>query len=257
MTRQTNNVLLGGLDLTEELIELWSDLPGVMFAIKDYQGRYVAVNDAFVRRSSASQRAQVLGHTAHELFLPDLADRYEAQDLEVMRTGKPMRGELEVIRAKGGTPAWHLTTKLPLVRQSAGGKEAVGVVTISTELAALGSSDQIGASLTKAVALVRSALCEPVPRLPTVSQLAAAAGVAVSTLERNMIKVFGVSAKAYVLQQRIDLAMSLLGETDLPISQVATRAGFYDQPSLTRQLVRMTGETPGGFRRRARAVAAS
>ncbi|MDR1118587.1 MAG: AraC family transcriptional regulator [Bifidobacteriaceae bacterium] len=298
-------MLLGGLDLTRELIDLWAELPGVMFAIKDAAGRYAEVNEAFVRRSSARSRAQALGRTARELFLPDLAERYEAQDSEVMATGKPLRGELEVIRAQGGLPAWYLTTKLPLFQAAEpldaaspnrgpdpasardpstgaggiGGREgpgpvlagppeagaagqrgsrtAVGVVTISTELAALGSSDQIGEALTRVVALVRAALQEAAgggaaPRLPSVGELAASAGTSVSTLERNMRKVFGLSPRAYMLQQRIDRAMGLLADTDLPISEVAVRTGFYDQPSLTRQLVRLTGETPGGFRRRSR-----
>jgi AraC-like DNA-binding protein len=261
MTRNDDNVLLGGLDLTRELVDLWAELPGIMFAIKDAAGRYVEVNEAFVRRSSAPTRSQALGRTAGELFLPDLAERYEAQDCEVMATGKPMRGELEVIRAQGGQPAWHLTTKLPLFRGSEAPRTAVGLVTISTELAALGSSDQIGAGLTRAVGLVRSALQDSTAsadavRPPSVAELARAAGTSVSTLERNMRKVFGLSPRAYVLQQRVDRAMALLTDTDLPISEVATRTGFYDQPSLTRQLVRLTGETPGGFRRRAQSRAA-
>ncbi|MDR2380795.1 MAG: AraC family transcriptional regulator [Bifidobacteriaceae bacterium] len=256
MTRNRDNLLLGGVDLTQELVDLWAELPGVMFAVKDAQGRYVEVNEAFVRRSSASSRAHVLGRSARELFLPALAERYEAQDLEVMSTGKPLRGELEVIRAAGGAPAWYLTTKLPVFRQEGGRREPVGVVTVSTELAALGSSDQIGSALTKVVGLVRAALAAPAPELPSVAELALAAGTSVSTLDRNMRKVFGLTPRAYVLQQRIDRAMALLAETDLPISEVATRTGFYDQPSLTRQLVRLTGETPGGFRRRARTAQA-
>jgi AraC-like DNA-binding protein len=171
-----------------------------------------------------------------------------------MATGRPLRGELEVIRAEGGRPAWYLTTKLPVFREDESGRRPAGVVTVSTELNALGSSDQIGEALTRVVALVRTRLDEMerrTARLPTVAEMAQAAGTSVSTLERNMRKVFGVSARAYVLAQRIDLAMALLAETDLPISQIATRAGIYDQPSLTRQLVRLTGETPGGFRRRA------
>ncbi|MDR2113965.1 MAG: helix-turn-helix domain-containing protein [Bifidobacteriaceae bacterium] len=247
----STGTLLGRIDLTQELLDLWSELPGVMFAIKDAAGRYVEVNQAFVRRSSARSRAQVLGRTAAELFLPDLAERYEAQDAEVMASGKPLRGELEVIRAQGGQPAWHLTTKLPVVRESPRGKTAVGVVTISTELATLGSSDQIGAGLKRALALVRSALDASTPRLPAVAELAAAAGTSIATLERNMRRIFGLSPKAYMLQQRMDRAMRLLAETDLPLSEVALQAGFYDQPTLTRQLVRLTGETPGGFRRRA------
>ncbi|MDR1393303.1 MAG: AraC family transcriptional regulator [Bifidobacteriaceae bacterium] len=307
MTRNEDNVLLGGLDLTRELVDLWSELPGVMFAIKDAAGRYVEVNQAFVRRSSATSRAQVIGRTAAELFLPALAERYEAQDAEVMATGRPLRGELEVIRAEGGEPAWYLTTKLPLFRQddaappasssvlagrsgssgargdvlavqgmgpgdrarlasgsgarSSGGagpaagpgRIAAGLVTISTELPGLGSSGQIGAALTRVVAAVRAGLAAQPPQLPSVASLAAAAGTSVSALERNMRKVFGLSPRAYVLQQRINRAMYLLAETDQPISEVATATGFYDQPSLTRQLVRLVGETPGGFRHRPRA----
>ncbi|MDR0366323.1 MAG: PAS domain-containing protein, partial [Bifidobacteriaceae bacterium] len=184
MARQKNNPVLGGIDLTGELVALWSELPGVMFAIKDAQGRYVAVNEAFVRRSSAASAPAAVGRTAGELFLPDLAQRYEAQDREVMASGKPLRGELEIIRAEGGEPAWYVTTKLPLLRPDPDCPEesvAVGLITISAKLTALGSSDSIGASLTKAVELVRAALRQPAPKLPTVTELAAAAGVSVST----------------------------------------------------------------------------
>jgi AraC-like DNA-binding protein len=253
MTHKKDKFLLGGLDLTPELVELWSELPGVMFAIKDASGRYVEVNQAFVRRSSAASRAGAIGRTAAELFLPMLAQRYEAQDREVMSSGKPLRGELEVIRAPGGQPAWYLTTKLPVMRRPGNGSEAdfgaVGVVTISTALVAFGSSDQMGEPLTRVVAMVRAALSDGWSHLPTVTELASAAGMSVATLERNMRKVFGLTPKAYVLQQRVNKAIKLLTETDLPISQVAVRAGFYDQPSLTRQLVRLTGETPGNWRR--------
>jgi AraC-like DNA-binding protein len=254
MTRNPDKLLLGGLDLTRELIDLWAGLPGVMFAIKDAEGRYVEVNEAFVRRSSASTRAQVLGHTARELFLPDLAERYEAQDAEVMASGRPLRGELEIIRVQGGRPAWYLSTKLPLVRHGEAGPRAIGVMTVSTELTTLGPSSQAGPSLNRVVRLVRTALQQEQPRLPSVAELARAAGSSVSTLERNMRRVFGVSPKGYMLAQRVDRAMTLLAETDLPLSEVAVRAGFYDQPSLTRQLVRLAGETPGGIRRRARSA---
>ncbi|MDR2252800.1 MAG: AraC family transcriptional regulator [Bifidobacteriaceae bacterium] len=253
MTRDAANPLLGGLDLTQELVALWADLPGAMFAVKDAAGRYVEVNEAFVRRSSARSRTQALGRTARELFLPDLAERYEAQDAEVMASGRPLRGELEAIRAQGGEPAWCLTTKLPVFREESGGRRAVGVVTVSTPLAALGSSDQIGESLTRVISLVRASLAADPPRVPSVAEMARAGGTSASTLKRNMRKVFGLAPRAYVLLQRIDRAMSLLADTDLPISKIATYAGFYDQPSLTRQFVRLTGETPAVFRRGARA----
>jgi transcriptional regulator GlxA family with amidase domain len=67
-----------------------------------------------------------------------------------------------------------------------------------------------------------------------------------------MRKVFSLAPRAYLLKQRMDRAMDLLTETDLPIAEVACRAGFYDQPTFTRQLARLIGETPAGFRRRSK-----
>jgi AraC-like DNA-binding protein len=93
------------------------------------------------------------------------------------------------------------------------------------------------------------------PRLPTNAELAAAAGMSVSTLDRTMRKVFSVPPRAYLLKLRMDRAMALLTETDLPIAEVACRAGFYDQPTFTRQLARLVGETPAGFRRRSKSAA--
>ncbi|MDR0594223.1 MAG: AraC family transcriptional regulator [Bifidobacteriaceae bacterium] len=254
MTRDIDNRFLGELDLTPELIELWGELPGVMFAVKDAQGRYAAVNDAFVRRSSASSRAEALGRTAAELFLPELAERYESQDAEVMASGRPLRGELEIIRAPGGQPGWYLTTKLPLVRGVPPDRAPVGVVTISTELSLLGSPPAVGRGLSMAVDAVRRALDSALGQIPSVAALAGLAGMSTSSLARNMRRVFGLAPQAYILQQRMDRAMALLAATDLPIAQVAAQTGFYDQSTFTRQLGRLTGETPAGFRRRSRSL---
>ncbi|MDR1293702.1 MAG: AraC family transcriptional regulator [Bifidobacteriaceae bacterium] len=253
MASNSHNPALGGLDMTPELLDLFNDLPGVMFCVKDQGGRYAAVNEAFVRRSSASTQHEALGRTARELFVPDLAERYEAQDSEVLATGKPLRGELEIIRATDdGEPGWYLTTKLPLVRDTGAGRVVVAVLAMSTDLRSSGTGDGGVAGLARVVELVRERLEATPPIVPTNAELAAAAGTSVSTLDRHMRKVFSLSPRAYILKQRMDRAMVLLAETDLPIAEIAHRAGFYDQPNFTRQLARLIGETPAGFRRRAR-----
>jgi AraC-like DNA-binding protein len=257
MTSDEHNLGLGGLDMTPELLDLFNDLPGVMFCVKDRHGRYIAVNEEFCRRASAVTARQVLGRTAAELFVAELAERYEAQDSEVLTTGKPLRGELEIIRSRGdGLPGWYLTTKLPLLRGTGDGRSAVAVLAMSTDLKTSTKAGTAVAGLARVVELVRERLDLDPPRIPTHAELAAAAGTSVSTLDRNMRKVFSLSPRAYILKQRMDRAMTLLAETDLPIAEVAHRAGFYDQPSFTRQLARLIGETPAGFRRRSRAARA-
>jgi transcriptional regulator GlxA family with amidase domain len=57
-----------------------------------------------------------------------------------------------------------------------------------------------------------------------------------------------VSAKQYVLRVRLDEATRLLGTTDLPIAEIATRCGFYDQAALTRRFSRAVGMSPRRYR---------
>jgi AraC-like DNA-binding protein len=255
MARGKHNLgLLTGLDLTTELLELFDELPGAMFCLKDASGRYAAVNQAFVRRSSARTEREVIGKTAAELFVPALAERYERQDAEVLATGRALRGELEIIRRPGGAPGWYVTAKLPLIRDDGGGPHPVAVLSISTDLRSADAEDVTLHGLSRAVDLVRARFEDNPGAAPTNAEMAGAAGYSVSTLDRHMRRVFGLSPRQFVLTRRMDRAMALLTATDLPIAEVAERAGFYDQPAFTRQLARLVGETPAQFRRRSRAA---
>lgn len=228
--------------LTPALLRLCDDLTGTMFCAKDVTGRYVVVNDAFVRRTPERSRRTVVGRTAAELFLPHLAARYDAQDREVLTSGRALHRELELIRRPGGPAGWYLTSKEP-VRDDAGA--VVGLVSISQALRAADADDATVAALTRVAELVRSRLAAP----PSVAELAAAAGCSPSTLDRRVRRVFALSPQQYVLRARVDHAAGLLAGSALPLAEVAAAAGFYDQASFTRTFGRLTGETPAQFRR--------
>ena len=225
------------------LVELFGELSGVMFCLKGVDGRYTEVNQAFVRRTRQSRREEVVGRTARELFVAELAERYDEQDALVLSTGRPLRHELELIRGEGGDPGWYITTKLPVVEDGA----VVGVAIVSEDLRSADESDPAMVSLTRVGELVATHLAEPL-RLP---DLAAAAGCSSSALERRMRRVHGLSPTQFVLRARIDAARALLTRTGRPIAEIATGCGFYDQPAFTRQFARLAGETPGQHRRRA------
>ncbi|WP_299036432.1 AraC family transcriptional regulator [uncultured Pseudokineococcus sp.] len=231
--------------LAPALLDLLGEASDVMFCAKGADGRYTAVNDAFVRRTGERSRRDVVGRTARELFVPQLAERYEDQDAGVLRTGEPLRHELELIRREGGSPGWYLTTKLP-VR----GRDGVvhGLVSISQDLRAADDADPTLTGLSRVVELVHARLADPL----RTAEMAAAAGCSVPVLERRVKKVFGLSPRQLVLRARIDRAADLLTTTDVPLADVAAACGFYDQPSFTRQFARLAGETPGQFRRRGR-----
>ena len=224
--------------------ELFADLSGVLFCVKDRAGRYVEVNDAFVRRTRVTTRAAVLGRRAAELFVAELAERYEEQDAEVVATGRPLRHELELIRRDGGVPGWFVTTKHP-VRDDDGA--VTGIVIVSEDLRSADAADPAMPALSRVVDLVAVRLDRP----PRVEEMADAAGLSATGLERRMRRVFGLAPTQFVLRARVDRARELLADPATPIADIALACGFHDQPAFTRQFARLAGETPGRYRRRA------
>ena len=226
--------------LPAEVATLFDVLPNVMFCVKGADNRYVAVNDAFVRRSGRTDRRDVIGARAVDLFPKELANRYEEQDHRVFAEGEPLRDELELIRRPDGRTGWYLTTKLPVVRAGA----VVGLVSVSRDLETPSDEGIAVESLGRVVDLVHERLNGALK----VADLAAAADCSEGQLERRMKRVFGLTATQYVLRARVDRAATLLIDTDRPIAEVAAECGFSDQANLTRQFGRLIGETPARFR---------
>lgn len=228
--------------LPPEVLHLMDDLTATMFCAKDVTGRYVAVNQVFVDRTSERSRRTVIGRRAEDLFVPELAEHYARQDREVLGTGRALRGVLELIRRPGGRPGWYLTSKVPVLADGA----VVGLLSVSEDLRSHDARDVTVSSLARVVDLVHERLTEHL----SVADLARAAGCSPSTLDRRVRRVFSLSPQQLVLRTRIDHAASLLTSSDLPIAEVATASGFYDQAAFTRTFGRLTGETPAQFRRR-------
>ena len=223
-----------------ELLELFDALPNVMFCWKGPDDRYVAVNHAFVRRSGRTDRRDVVGARAVDLFPGTLAERYEDQDRQVFADGEALRDELDLIRRPDGSTGWYLTTKLPVVREG----EVVGLVSVSRDLETPSGEGIAMESLTRVVELVHA----PADGALKVADLATAAGCSEGQLERRMKKVFGLTATQYVLRVRVDRAADLLVDTDQPIADIAVECGFSDQANLTRLFGRLIGETTAKFR---------
>lgn len=212
-----------------------------MFCVKDLDGRYLAINQAFADRAGRRPN-MVLGRTARDLFPDDLVDAYEAQDAQLLATGEPIRNELELILRPDGSRGWYVTTKT-LLRA---GVEPAGIVVVSDDLrrSAEGTSNHTG--LHAAIEFTRRSYAEPLK----VADLAAAAGLTIAQLERATRRALGVSPKQLLIRTRIDEAVRLLDDTAVPLATIAGQCGFYDQSSFTRQFQRAVGITPGAYRAR-------
>jgi AraC family transcriptional regulator len=67
-------------------------------------------------------------------------------------------------------------------------------------------------------------------------------------LTRRFRRCFGLSMAAYARKLRLDWASLELRSSDLPLSVIATRAGFADQSHFTRAFRQHSGLTPRRFR---------
>ncbi|MEV0536091.1 helix-turn-helix domain-containing protein [Kitasatospora sp. NPDC050463] len=88
----------------------------------------------------------------------------------------------------------------------------------------------------------------------TPADIAAHAGISVSSLNRRFRAQAGVSPPRYLLRLRLDRARELLSETDEPVERVAALAGFTSAASLRQHFSRSTGTTPRAYRARHRSV---
>lgn len=224
------------------LADVFSGMPHTMFCVKGIDGRYLAINQAFADRAGRPAH-DVLGHTAADMFPADLAESYDEQDRQVLATGEPIRNELEMILRPDGSRGWYVTTKT-LLRGNGG--EVLGIVAVSQDLRTAEGNDRHHVSLQAAIDLVRRRFADPL----RVADLAAAAGLSVTQLERATRRILGVSPKQLLIRARIDEAIRRLEDTDLSLAAIAGECGFYDQSSFNRLFRRTTGITPGAYRAR-------
>jgi transcriptional regulator GlxA family with amidase domain len=88
----------------------------------------------------------------------------------------------------------------------------------------------------------------PVKRLAEVSAVSAA------HFAREFKKAFGLPPHRYLLTRRIERATALLRDTDLPITEIALHTGWNSIGTFGRIFNDITGESPGAYRARARAI---
>ncbi len=80
------------------------------------------------------------------------------------------------------------------------------------------------------------------------SELASLAGVHRVHLVREFRKHYGATIGQYIRKLRIDHACQLLGQTNLPLSEISSTCRFADQSHFTKQFRKLSGLTPGAYR---------
>jgi AraC-like DNA-binding protein len=83
------------------------------------------------------------------------------------------------------------------------------------------------------------------------ARLARRLGMPARAVSEAVNRVHGVSVSHYVNNHRITEACRLLADTDLPVTRILFEAGFMTKSNFNREFLRVTGENPSDWRRRA------
>lgn len=89
----------------------------------------------------------------------------------------------------------------------------------------------------------------------SIGRLANVSHVSEAHFARSFKEAFGIPPHRYLLTRRIERAMALLRDTDLPITEIAFQTGWRSLGTFGRIFREITGETPSMIRTRARAEA--
>ena len=99
--------------------------------------------------------------------------------------------------------------------------------------------------LARAAEIVRAEFARPL----TIAAVAREAGVDPARLAAAFRRHHGTTIAGAVRRLRVEAACARLRDPDVPLADVAAEAGFADQSHLTRVFKRLTGTTPGAYRR--------
>jgi PAS domain S-box-containing protein len=220
---------------------LFDYLPDVYFFVKDADGRFVRANRAFVRLVRVSAEADLIGAKDADFFAANWAENYSRDDREVLRRREGIIDKAELVRNPDGSVDWFCTTKLPLLDAHG---NAIGVCGIMRDVKKMTTNNERFLSWAPVLEMVLNEYASPLET----ADLAQKVRLSVSQFNRQFKKRFHSTPRSYLLNVRLNAACHFLTTTELTMSDIAHRTGFYDQSHFTNQFVKLYRTPPSKYR---------
>ncbi|MEO8615759.1 MAG: AraC family transcriptional regulator [Luteolibacter sp.] len=228
---------------------LFDHLSGTLFFAKDRECKLIAGNPDFFARCGFRTESEIIGLTDCAIFPPKLAEKYRCDDQQVMTTGVPLLGIIELFPNIDGKPEWFVTDKLPLFDRSG---EICGLCGTVRSYEAQRAAMQPYLEL----AVVADHLKLHFREKLDVPSLAKMVHMSVRQFERKFRTTFQTTPRDYMIRMRVIEACDLLVRTNDPVTNVALESGFYDHSDFARQFRRQMGQTASQYRAERRKLVA-
>ena len=223
------------------VLELFHQLSDVLFWIKDTDLRVRALNKTFAQRLKRSAQS-IIGRRDSDLYYPELARVFMADDREIMRSGFAQYRKVELLITSFGGVEWRSTTKFP-IRNVAG--DIIGTTGISRPICGVIKDLPVPfQAFGRMVEYARANL----KRRVSVSELAKFANMSESTLGRRFQYHLRLSPSDFLSQLRISQACQLLEHSPFNISEIGFECGFENAAAFSRAFRRQMRQSPTAYR---------
>jgi AraC-like DNA-binding protein len=182
----------------------------------------------------------LIGRSPVEVFPPELGASYAGQDRQVLATGEPIHGRLELHLYPNRVPGWCLTHKIPLSDRNG---QIVGLAGISRDLRMPDREHPVYRRIAAAVTYIQEHYAEPL----RMEQLARIANISVAQFERYIKRIFDLTPKQLIIKIRVDSAAHLLA-CDRSVAEIAQDCGYADHSAFSRQFKAVVGVSPIEYR---------
>ena len=228
-------LIFNSLDMLEQSFAALNMIPDTHAWVKDRAGQFVFGNSLFYQRFGFHSMQGLLGKTDYDLAPVLMAERYRADDRDVLR-GAVVTDRLELL---GGaeTVEWFLTSKWPIFKSD---DTVIGSFGISRHLNRSEGKVAPFRELSAPINYIRQHFADHI----SVEDLACACNLSVSALERRFRKHLDKTPHQYLTEVRLEHARTLLTDTDKAIGTIALEIGFADHSHFTRAYKKHFGATP-------------
>jgi AraC-like DNA-binding protein len=223
---------------------LFQALPDVFFWIKDGDGRFVYMNKAFCHEVAMGDASDLVGLKDEDLFPSVLAMNYQRGDEAVLESGVAFWNKSELIPTRAGGVEWRSTSKIPL--KNIDGKW-VGTAGISRRMGHVEGLPM--PTRHHKLAVIVAAIYEHLEKGVGIAELAKAASVSVSTLERLFKQHMDTTPRRFIMQVKMSAACDRLINTDMRVKEIASSLGYEEHANFTRAFTKEIGMSPRSYQK--------
>lgn len=221
---------------------LFEYMDDVCFFAKDLDGRLFASNATLLKRYNLEKESDIIGKTDFDFVSRSIAEKYRKDDLEVIRSRKPMLNIVELALNAAGVPDWSTTNKLPIISTDG---DVIGVMGTIQRYHFNKPANPALPNFQDIVQYITSHYDERI----TVKELARRMNISVRSFERTFKAIFNITPQQFIIKTRIFNACDRLRE-GLSVSETALACGFYDQSSFAKLFKKHMGLSPLQYIRR-------